>query len=108
MELLKVKINNGGYRGEQSVISNIYFSVNKGNLVGMIGANGAGKSTTIKAMLGELPFIDGELTIHVNYSYIPERPIFYQELTLWEHFEFVAAVEELGESSLLYAKELLN
>jgi ABC-2 type transport system ATP-binding protein len=34
------------------------------------------------------------------YSYIPERPIFYDELTLWEHLNFVAAVEGLQQQEL--------
>lgn len=95
---------------DKSAVSDVKFSIDSSELVGMIGPNGAGKSTTIKAILGQLSFVDGRINRKPasTYSYIPERPIFYQELTLWEHFEFVAAVEELGEMSLLYAKELLK
>ncbi|MBS4200061.1 ABC transporter ATP-binding protein [Bacillus sp. FJAT-49732] len=110
MSLLEVKINQAGYKTNIETIRDIHFSIKRSELVGMIGSNGAGKSTTIKAFLDELPFLNGEIKREEgsNYSYIPERPIFYPELTLWEHFEFITAVEELGESSLSYAKEILK
>ena len=34
--------------------------------------------------------------------------MFYQELTLWEHFEFINAVEKLDETNLIQAKEILK
>lgn len=110
MVLLDVELKRAGYEPEETVVADIKFSVRPSQLIGMIGANGAGKSTTIKAILGQLAFVDGKIDRpdKSTYSYIPERPIFYQELTLWEHFEFVAAVEQLGEASLKYAQELLR
>jgi ABC-2 type transport system ATP-binding protein len=108
--LMSVRIQKAGYKMDKPVISDIEFSIQKGKLAGMIGANGAGKSTTIKAMLGELPFFEGEIEKKDGslYSYIPERPVYYDELTLWEHFEFVSAVEQLPEEHLEYAKQLLK
>ena len=93
-----------------STVRDITFAIQPSELMGMIGSNGAGKSTTIKAILGQLPFMEGKIERkeQSTYSYIPEHPVFYQELTLWEHFEFVAAVEQLGEPSLIYAKEILT
>ncbi|MBP1915283.1 ABC transporter ATP-binding protein [Lederbergia galactosidilytica] len=110
MALLEVNIQQAGYQINKKTISDIHFSIRQGELMGMIGANGAGKSTTIKAILDELPFVEGEISKAEGgkLSYIPERPLYYQELTLWEHFEFVAAVEELGEDALHYAKEILR
>lgn len=110
MSTLTVNIIKSGYSHENPTISNIEFAIEPGEILGMIGSNGAGKSTTIKSILGEFPFMEGKIEGFENtrYSYIPERPVFYQELTLWEHFEFVAAVEELGESNLSYANEILK
>lgn len=110
MALLSVKIDQAGYKLDEAVINQVAFTLQGSSLTGMIGSNGAGKSTTIKAILGELPFVEGKIVRRegATYSYIPERPIFYDELTLWEHFEFVTAVEHLGEEHLLYAKSLLR
>ncbi|RST57251.1 ABC transporter ATP-binding protein [Siminovitchia terrae] len=110
MPILTVDINKAGYKAQEPVISQVGFKLERSSLTGMIGANGAGKSTTIKAILQELPFVEGNVARKdgTSYSYIPERPIFYDELTLWEHFEFVAAVEQLSEGHLSYAKSLLE
>lgn len=110
MSLLEVNIKKAGYERNVASIANIHFTIKEAELVGMIGPNGAGKSTTMKAILEQLTFIEGETKRKEGstYSFIPERPVFYQELTLWEHFEFVAAVEKLNEKHLSYAKEVLK
>lgn len=101
MSLLEVDIKHAGYEKEQQIIKEIQFSLDQGEWVGVIGSNGAGKSTTIKAILGLLGNVDGTITFSENaqYAYIPERPIFYDEMTLWEHFDFIAAVEGVDNDS---------
>lgn len=111
MPLLNVKIKEAGYEREHPIIHNIQFNVQEGELIGLIGPNGAGKSTTIKTILGLLENIKGDVLFKLGtkYSYIPERPIFYDELTLWEHLDFIASVE--GMEDQIYkqqAKELLE
>lgn len=86
--LLTVNINEGGYPENETVIKDIQFTVNSGELVGLIGPNGAGKSSTIKGILGILHKFSGNIDIG-DYSYIPERPIFYENMTLWEHIDFL-------------------
>ena len=111
MKLLKVDIQSAGYEKNQSVIENIQFSVEKGELIGLIGPNGAGKSTSIKCILGLIEHMNGRITFEngKRYSYIPERPIFYDRLTLWEHLDFVAAVEELPQQEYQkHANQLLS
>lgn len=101
MSLLRVEIEKAGYEKKKEIIQNIHFEIEKGELVGLIGPNGAGKSTTIKSLLGLMEHLDGEISFinDITYSYLPERPIFYDELTLWEHLDFVAAVEGLEEKA---------
>ena len=91
----------GGY-GKTPIIKNINFSLKPGEIVGLIGLNGAGKSTTIKHLLGLLTPTEGEMSIsdiNINddieayrrrLSYIPESPVIYDTLTLKEHIEMTA------------------
>lgn len=110
MSLLSVNIKEAGYEFNEATIRQIAFSLHQGELIGLIGPNGAGKSTTIKAILGLLKHMEGEILFQekTSYAYIPERPIFYDELTLWEHIDFVGAVEELDASYKNRAIELLK
>jgi ABC-2 type transport system ATP-binding protein len=48
--------------GKQTAIDGIDFDIPAGRIVGLIGPNGSGKTTTLKAALGLIPF-DGELTV---------------------------------------------
>lgn len=101
--MLRVHIRSAGYESKRDTIQNIVFSVKSGELVGLIGANGAGKSTTIKAILGLLEFIDADISFGsgdqhgCRYSYIPEQPIIYEGLTLWEHLELAATAYGLEQ-----------
>lgn len=100
MELLQVDIQSSGYPDRAQVVRNIAFSVHSGELVGLIGPNGAGKSTTIKTVLGLLKNVEGQVVFsgeRKHYAYIPEQPILYTELTLWEHLELAAAAYEIEQ-----------
>lgn len=97
-ELLRVNIERAGYAERDGVIKEIQFSIRPGQLVGLIGPNGAGKSTTVKAILGLLQDFRGEISMAGTYSYIPEQPILYDQLTLWEHLELAASAWELDQN----------
>lgn len=117
---VKVEHLTGGY-GKKPVIKDLNFELEKGEIVGLIGLNGAGKSTTIKHMLGLINPMEGKLSISnikinediENYrrklSYIPETPVIYDELTLEEHIEMTAMAYQLSrEEAMRRAKPLLK
>lgn len=112
MELLNVDIIHAGYSGNTNVICNVALSVKSGELVGLIGPNGAGKSTTIKGIMGLLPAMDGKVEFageNKTYAYIPEQPVLYEGLTLWEHLELAAAAYEIERNVFVTrAEELLK
>ena len=113
MELLNVTIDHAGYSGKKAdVIKDVTLSVKSGELVGLIGPNGAGKSTTIKGILGLLPVMVGKVEIagkNKNCAYIPEQPVLYDGLTLWEHLELAAAAYEMDREVFVpKAEELLK
>lgn len=110
--MLEVNIRSAGYEIGEKTIHDIAFSIEKGELVALIGANGAGKSTTIKTMLGLLVNVNGEISFGAKknpYAYVPEHPTYYDYLTLWEHIELlmVARGNEVG-SWERKAEELLH
>lgn len=110
MDILQVQIKRAGYADNKKAIENINFSLKKGELVGLIGPNGAGKSTTIKAILGLLPEMEGKIgptRQDTKYAYIPEHPVFYDELTLWEHLELAAAAYGMERCEFLDESEKL-
>lgn len=108
----------GGY-GHIPVLKDINFSVQSGEMVGLIGLNGAGKSTTIKNIIGLLTpqkgkiSIDGEtLTSHKEsyrkkIGYIPESPALYEELTLREHIEITAMAYDIELEEAFKRAEVL-
>ncbi|MFD1417964.1 ABC transporter ATP-binding protein [Companilactobacillus keshanensis] len=93
---LELKELTGGY-GQVSVLKKETFTVEDGQVVGLIGLNGAGKSTTIKHIIGLLTPRGGQILIdglslqdnveeyRKKIAYVPEMPILYSELTLKEH-----------------------
>ncbi len=111
--ILEVEGLTGGYSLSQTVIKNISFSIHEREIVALIGLNGAGKSTTIKHILGLLQPREGIVSIEgrtfqsdpdtyrLSYGYIPESPIYYEELTLWEHIELAAMTHGIDRELFL-------
>lgn len=118
MTLLHVQDVTGGYT-RQPVIKDVSFTINKNELVGLIGLNGAGKSTTIKHILGLLKPLQGEILINgqsfdkdptayrASLSYVPETPMIYDELTLQEHLEITALAYNIPENEFKKRSEEL-
>lgn len=60
--MLQVDHVSGGY-GKVSIVKSLSFSVNKGEVLGILGPNGSGKSTLLKMISGVLPLTEGTVTI---------------------------------------------
>ncbi len=87
---------------EKVIVSDISLTIPEGSIVGLIGQNGAGKSTTVRSILGLQKWASGELWFDnqtVNpvdpswkrlLGYIPEEPLLYDELTAMEHMRWIA------------------
>lgn len=118
MTLLQLTEVTGGYT-RKPVIKDLSFSIGEGELVGLIGLNGAGKSTTIKHIIGTLLPQNGEIRLNgvtlnedinkyrSSFSYIPETPVLYDELTLKEHLELTAMAYGIDENTLKTRSEEL-
>src|SRR5690554_4743729 len=91
------------------VLNDINMKVYPGEILGVIGENGAGKSTLIQCILGLVNPTQGEILIKgisikedeiaakKSLSYIPELPLLYSDLTVWEHLRLVAMAYEMEE-----------
>lgn len=88
-----MNIQQAGYEKDKPIIQDINFTVPRGTLVGLIGPNGAGKSTTIKTMIGTMKWHESNIDFPNGKSpaFVPEHPVYYDYLTLWEHCEWAAA-----------------
>lgn len=107
--LLHIENLHGGYTNK-NVLHGIDFDVFPNEIVGLIGLNGAGKSTTIKHVIGLMQPKKGEVSVNgrtfrenpENYrkqmAYIPEMPILYDELTLHEHLRLTAMAYDIPEN----------
>lgn len=100
LPVLEVDIDEAGYEPGRPRIHDIHFQVAEGELLGLIGPNGAGKSTTIKTVMGLLK--DAKATVKIagdppRYAYVPEQPVYYEDLTLWEHLDLAAAAFGIEE-----------
>lgn len=95
--------------GRHVAVEDVSFSVSAGELVALIGHNGAGKSTTLKALTGQLQPSAGEVLVAgVNvlqdpgearrrFGYVPEDPQLYDYLTAREMLELVVEVRGQGD-----------
>ena len=109
--MLEIKNLTGGYVNIP-VLKDVSFEVGDGQLIGLIGLNGAGKSTTINEIIGLLRPYAGEIRIdgltlvaspsayRQKIGYIPETPSLYEELTLREHIETVAMAYDLDQETV--------
>jgi len=96
--VLRVNNLSAGYSKNENAVEGISFTVGEGEMVGLLGRNGTGKSTLLKSIHGLLYKTQGQIELPGNdYAYIPEKPALYEELTLWEHLEIAAMARGLGQ-----------
>ena len=88
--------------GPHTAVSDLSFTIEKGQIYGFLGPNGAGKSTTMNIMTGCLAATSGQVRIggydifeQANQAkkligYLPEQPPVYLDRTPWEYLVFVA------------------
>ena len=93
--------------GTKTVVDHVSMRVAEGEIVGFLGPNGSGKTTTIRMMCGLLTPDEGEgtvlgydirrdsLKIKREVGYMTQRFSFYEDLTIAENLEFVARLYEL-------------
>ncbi|MBR1597584.1 MAG: ABC transporter ATP-binding protein [Lachnospiraceae bacterium] len=106
--MLEIKHYSKSYGGEKKAADDVSLTVMGGDIYGFIGHNGAGKSTTIRAVVGVLDFTEGEIYIDGHSvkeepmeckrvtAYIPDNPDLYENLTGIQYLNFVADVFDIS------------
>ncbi len=107
--VLDIKNYSKSYGNDKKVVNNVSLTVESGDIYGFIGHNGAGKSTTIRAVVGVLDFNEGEIFIDGHSvkdepieckkltAYIPDNPDLYENLTGIQYLSFISDVFEIDE-----------
>ena len=102
--------------GSKEVLNGITLEVFEGEFFAFIGANGAGKSTTIDSMIGLKTFNQGEILIDGHsiktepievkkvLGYVPSEPLSYSEMSGLRYLEFIASV--FGVNDVTFDKNL--
>jgi ABC-2 type transport system ATP-binding protein len=93
------------YFGDVTAVNDVSFKVEKGEIVGFLGPNAAGKTTTMRILTTYLPATSGTATVagfdvheqsmdvRKRIGYLPENPPLYQDMRVKDYLEFVAKIK---------------
>ena len=99
-------------RGKKEVVKNLSFSVKQGEVFGLLGGNGAGKSTTLLAFLGFLKSIQGAAKINgvdvaadpraarQAIAYLPESANLYPHLSALENINYFLSLAKAKKTAV--------
>ena len=113
-----VTIDNLSHRYSKAwAIKDISFNIEKNGIVGLLGSNGAGKSTTMnilcgiiaptqgKVMIGEYNIIENPIEAKKLMGFLPQKPPLYQDLTVDEYLYHCGRLRMISKKSLKPAVE---
>ncbi len=112
--LLSVENLTRSFDGNKA-IHNLNFDIHRGEVVALLGTNGAGKSTTLNVITGNLKPDTGKANIcgfdvftkpkqaKNNLGFLPETPPLYRELTVYEYLQFAARIHDVAIKQVKYS-----
>lgn len=108
------------YYGNKCAVDHISFQLKKGQITGLLGRNGAGKSTTMNMITGYLVPTEGSIKVDgISFSsapvkakekigYLPEKPPLYPDLTVKEYLEFMYRIKKVRLPQKRHITEICN
>jgi len=104
--------------GYLTAVKDLSFTIEKGNVYGILGPNGSGKSTTLGIVLnvvnrtnGEFSWFDGSISTHnalKKVGAIIERPNFYPYMTAIQNLKLVCKIKDVPETKIEEKLELVG
>ena len=97
--------------GAKCAVDDVTFTIKKGEVLGFLGRNGAGKSTTMNIITGYISASEGRVLLDGidvleqprefkrRIGYLPEQPPLYMDMTVEEYLKFVCDIKEVRRAS---------
>lgn len=94
--------------GEFVAVNELSFSVQPGEVMGLVGPNGAGKTTTLRCLAGIIPptrgairicgcdLAQGPIAAKKQLAFLTDEPRLFDYLTVWQHLNFVARIYQVA------------
>ena len=107
--MIEIK-NLSKHYGTKKALNNVSLTIREGEIFGLLGHNGAGKSTTIKSLVSIIQPTSGTITIDgmdlatnrqaikQKIGYVPDTPDLFLQLTAGEYWDLIAAAYEITEA----------
>ncbi len=98
------------YYGETRAISDVSFRVNKGEILGLLGPNAAGKTTTMRILTCYMPptsgtakiagfdILEQSMDVRRKIGYLPETPPLYSDMSVNDYLNFVCKIKEVPKA----------
>jgi ABC-2 type transport system ATP-binding protein len=105
--------------GEFAAVNELTFSLQPGEVLGLVGPNGAGKTTTLRCLAGIIPpsrgtvRVGGHDIVHAaiaakkQLAFFTDEPRLFDYLTVWQHLNFVARIYQVVDYERI-GRELLE
>lgn len=112
-DILSIRCFSKSYPGTPDAVKDVTLSIRPGDIMGFIGKNGSGKTTTLRACAGVLHFTQGDILVDglsiredpvackKRIAYIPDNPDLYEFLTGRQYLDFIADVFEVPRQKRL-------
>ncbi|MSQ47047.1 MAG: ABC transporter ATP-binding protein [Deltaproteobacteria bacterium] len=98
--------------GDLTAVSDISFNVASGQILGFLGPNGSGKTTTMRVITGFMPATGGTVKVagfdifdesfeaRKRIGYLPESPPLYNDMTVAAYLRFVARIKGMPKAAI--------
>ncbi len=96
------------FYGKKKIISDMSFEIERGEIVGLLGPNGSGKTTAMKLLSGMIYPDGGNISRACKFRSLIETPRFYNMLSGFDNLLYFASLEKMGDEQVKKAVKILG